>query len=152
MKTKIILTLIIAILFVSIYAQGTPGLFFSFVPMTGNTEYQVSRGSATDAHIEIPPTHNGLPVTRIPLAGFMGLSTMESITIPSTVNFIGNEAFRNCTALTTITINSISLNHFQWTSSVFSGCSNLTTVTFGDEATMIPNSFLFNVHSITNFT
>jgi hypothetical protein len=127
---KTFLTFIFTMLSVAIYAQGTPGLAFTFVPDTNETEYQVARGTADTTHIEIPSTYNGLPVTAIAESGFMSFYELTSVTIPVGVTTIGGGAFRN-TGLTSVTIpNSVTIiGHFAFRN------TGLTSVT-------IPNSVI----------
>jgi hypothetical protein len=131
MKNKILLMIIVSLLCVTIYAQsGTPGLAFTLID--GGTAYEVYQGTADATHIEIPPTHNGLPVTSIASMGFESFTTMTSITIPNSVTTIGPEAFRYCIGLTSITIpNSVTTIG----PNAFSHCTSLTSIT-------IPNSVI----------
>lgn len=50
----------------------TTGL--TFTPINSNTAYSVSKGTASDAVVIIPVTHNGLSVTEI--SGFAGYTNM----------------------------------------------------------------------------
>jgi len=64
-----LLVLILVVMSMSVlYGQGTPGLEFRL--LWGGSGYEVSRGSATDAHVIIPDTHNGLPVRAVADYGF----------------------------------------------------------------------------------
>ncbi len=57
-------------------------------------------GDCVDTDIQIPPTHNGLPVIRIEEQAFSGYSGLTSIVIPDSVESIGQGAFLGCDALT----------------------------------------------------
>ena len=64
----------------------------------------------------------------------MGCTGLTSMTIPESVEIIGNSAFYHCTGLTTITIpNSVESIE----NSAFSGCSGLTTITLPESLTSI---------------
>ncbi len=57
-------------------------------------------------HIELASDDIVIPegVTRIPAGTFRG-TTIKSVSLPASLTFIGEEAFENCTDLTTITVN-----------------------------------------------
>ena len=69
-------------------AQGTPGLNFTLID--GGTAYEVSRGTASAIHIEIPSIYDGLPVRRIANSAFWYYSSMTFITIPNTCDTVRN--------------------------------------------------------------
>ena len=127
---KMILVLFLLVGAILLHAEGTPGLRFDFIE--NKTAFEVSRGSATDTHIVIPSTHNGLPVRRIESSGFSGFREMTYISIPIGVTSIGNRTFRNCSGLTSITIphgvTSIGI-------AAFDRCTGLTSV-------ILPNSLI----------
>jgi hypothetical protein len=133
-----ILTVLTMLLCVALYAnEGTPGLLFEYI----GSAYGVSRGTATDSHIEIPDSHNGLPVTQIVEPGFQNFTTMTSIIIPHSITVIADEAFRNCTGLFRIFI---PINVTWIGMGAFRGCSNLTIYV---EASTRPagwNAWIFN--------
>jgi hypothetical protein len=126
MKTKTLLTIIICLLSVAVYATGTEGLAFTLTDCEAG--YAVSVGSADESHIEIPATHNDLPVLEIADEGFIDASFIESITIPNSVTYIGYGAFMGCSGLTTISIpNSVRVIE----DDAFMDCWGLTSVTIG---------------------
>ena len=84
--------------------------------------------------------------------------SITTVNIPSTVNYygrtysvtsIGEEAFDNCSSLTSVTIpNSVtSIGDY-----VFSGCSSLTSVTISNSVTSIGRSAFQNCSSLTSVT
>lgn len=58
---------------------------------------------------------------------FEGASRVKTLTIPSAISYIGDEAFKNATLVTTINIGNV--EHLG--NRAFSGCSHLSSVTFG---------------------
>jgi len=97
-----------------------------------NTEYLVSKGTATDDEVFIPAAYEGIPVTAIQVSGFANYTSMTSITIPNSVTSINHTAFAGCTGLTSVIIGnrvtSIGIG-------AFAGCTGLTSIT-------IPNSVI----------
>ena len=66
-------------------------------------------------------------VESIGQSAFYGLNSLVSVTIPNSVTSIGVDSFFKCTGLTSVTIPS-SVTSISWWA--FSGCSGLTEVTF----------------------
>jgi hypothetical protein len=125
----------------------TPGL--SYRQINANTSYEVSRGTATSTHIEIPPNHLGLPVTAIAGNGFADFTSMTSISIPNSVTSIGDFAFENCSGLTSITIpNSVTTIGIQ----AFSGCTSLISINLSNSLTTIGEAMFYNCSALTSIT
>jgi hypothetical protein len=86
------------------YPDGDYILFEPEVPefdfVDKGDEYEVSVGTMTGA-VVIPAEHKGFPVTGIAARGFHN-SAITSVTIPATVEFIGEAAFSSCANLTTV--------------------------------------------------
>lgn len=119
---------------------------------SSSQSYSVSGYSniTTSDKVVIPSTHddgtNGShPVTSIGENAFQNCSSLTSVTIGNNVTSIGRSAFINCRSLTSITIgNSVtSIKDY-----AFSDCSSLTSVTIGDSVTSIGNSVFYNCRSL----
>lgn len=71
--------------------------------------------------VALPSSYLNQPVFAIEVRGFAGVSTIESITIPSSIVIIGNEAFFGCKSLAKVFVNST--NVVQLGVNVFLGTS-----------------------------
>lgn len=87
------------------------------------------------------------PVTKISKSAFAERSNLTTVTIPNSVKSIGGSAFKNCSALDSLTFNAencyISVGAFP---------SSISHLTIGDKVTKIPAYFLYNGNSIENLT
>ncbi len=81
--------------------------------------------------IEIPVSHNGMPVTSIGNHAFGGCASITNVTIPDSVTSIGERAFNGCSSLTSAAIGS---GITSIAASVFSGCDSLTDIYITDIA------------------
>ncbi|MBR7012610.1 MAG: leucine-rich repeat protein [Muribaculaceae bacterium] len=111
-----------------------------------NNEYS---GSVT---IPSTVTHNGItyPVTTIGEAAFQNCTALTSVTIPNSVTSIDKEAFMNCTGLTgelVIPNSVITIDDL-----AFCYCSGLTNVTFGNSVTTIGENAFSECTSLTSLT
>ncbi|MBE6624991.1 MAG: TIR domain-containing protein [Ruminococcaceae bacterium] len=78
----------------------TDGVEYEYI--SGGVKITGYTGSSTE--IAIPSTINGLPVTSIRSQAFYECTSLESVTIPSSVTSIGERAFECCTSLKSITV------------------------------------------------
>jgi len=83
-------------------SNATDVLLFTLI--SNNTEYSVSKGTATIESVIIPATYNGLPVTAVDNNGFINYVNLTSIIIPNSVTSIGSSAFAGCNSLTSMTL------------------------------------------------
>ena len=118
------------------------------VELTRDGEYELTS-------VTIPSTvdYNGITynVTSIGNDAFYDCSALTSITIPNSVTSIGNYAFCNCYALTSVTIGDSVTNIGN---SAFNNCSSLTSVTIPNSVINIGNNAFYNCSALTktNYT
>ena len=99
--------------------------------------------------IIIPKMYNDLFVKVIGNDAFRSCTSLTSITIPNSVTSIGSYAFYNCESLTSITIpNSVT----SIGSSAFESCTNLTSITIPNSVTSIGYYTFYNCESLTSIT
>ena len=88
------------------------------------------------------------PVTAIAAQAFKGQSTIQTVTIPTTVTTIGEAAFKNCTSLTTIQLPDVVtvIND-----SLFENCSALPTLELPNGVTSIGKCAFRNCQKLSTF-
>ena len=154
MKHKF-LSLFIAIVAMTILNSPT----FAYVTINGiayelnETTATVVRGGNYNGTIFIPAavTYVGTiySVTSIGDNAFKGCNNLTSVTIGNSVTSIGGGAFSGCTGLTSVTIpNSVTSIE----SSAFYNCNSLTSVTIGNAVTSIGIYAFDGCNSLTSVT
>ena len=112
-----------------------------------NGKLSLSKYISTDTTYDIPAAVNDIPVTSIGDDAFMNCSGLTSITIPSSITSIGYRAFNGCSGLTAITIpDSVTSIEF----GAFYGCARLTSVVIKGNITGIPDSCFGNCSNLTS--
>ena len=95
----------------------------------------------------IPNTIDGKTVTAIGADAFKGNIDLVSVTVPENVEKIKSGAFRNCTALRTVYINSPYLTTTGYETvyhyGIFTGCKSLQTVRLADGINKIPDGIFY---------
>ena len=121
-----------------------------FVSNGDGSCYVAGIGTCMDRHLVIPPTSpNGERVTAIGDSAFLSVEQVQlnSVTLPDSVIFIGNEAFHNNYWLTSVSLG----NGIQEIGSgAFSACSNLNRITIPDGVTYIGEQAFFDCDSLTS--
>lgn len=100
-------------------------------------------------------TYNGTSysVTSIGNETFRGCTGLTSVTIPESVTNIGHYAFRGCSGLISVQFNAVSCSSAGSDNySAFPGCYNITNFTFGDNVTTIPSYLCGYLTGLTSVT
>ncbi len=95
----------------------------------------------------------GNSVTSIGCYAFSGCSGLTSVIIPDSVTSIGTGAFHDCGGLTSIIFNAINCTSMENSPyPVFSGCTNLSSLTIGDSVQYIPSYAFSGCSGLTSLT
>ena len=130
--------------------EGTPGLQYEAI---GDTAFSISGYNGSSNDIVIPSTHEGKPVTEIKTRAFSssyyGTSTIQTITIGSGIQTLGEAAFFNCSAMTYISIPDTCVS---WGPCAFMGCSELAqSFKIPTQMTTIPTQLFQSCRKVTSF-
>lgn len=100
----------------------------------------------------------GNNVKRIPAYLCYGLSGLTTLTIPDSISYIGNAAFRGCTGLTTVIFNADSCTYgktndrWWYEYPAFDYLHNITSLTFGENVKTIPDFLCRGLIGLTSIT
>ncbi|MDE0861248.1 MAG: leucine-rich repeat domain-containing protein, partial [Akkermansiaceae bacterium] len=146
MKPLQALLALFACAFLPLYAASLDDLTYT----TTNGEVTITDcNEAATGELVIPNTIEGDPVTSIGNNAFRRCTSLTSITIPNSVTSIGGYAFYLCTSLTNITISDGVTNIG---SSAFRDCTSLTSITIPDSVTSIGEDTFRACTSLTSIT
>ena len=106
-------------------------------------------GSVTDADLVIPSKIDQYTVTSIADNAFKDCTNLTSVVIPDGVTGIGDWTFSGCTSLTSITIPDGLTGIGEW---AFSGCTSLASITIPDSVTKIGIYAFQNCKSLKSIT
>ena len=98
--------------------------------------------------VTIPATADGKPVTRIDDFAFSSNDYVLEVTIPSSVQRIGNSAFRDCYQLTDVTISGTSLTEIGM--EAFCNCFSMETITIPNSLTTIGDNAFNSCSELTS--
>jgi hypothetical protein len=145
-------------LLISNFAAAVILLFGSIAEVNGDLlTYEVVGATITirdcketaSGALAIPPTYDGKPVTRIGENAFRDCSNLTSVTIPDNVTRIGNKAFADCSSLMNVTISNNVTRIGEW---AFEGCSSLTSMNIGNSVIRIGEYAFNGCTSLTSVT
>ena len=113
-----------------------------------NGTYTVTDYTGTASRVIIPSQYKGIAVTSIGDQAFYDCTGLSSVTIPASVTGIGDEAFYRCYNLTTVEFGAnsqlTSIGHW-----AFYDCSNLTSITIPASVTTIGDNAFQYCSSLT---
>jgi hypothetical protein len=122
----------------------------------GDYTYTVSNGEATitdytcaGGAITIPSALGGYPTVAIGDNAFNDCTFLTSVTIPNSVTTIGHKAFKYCTSLTSVVIPNSVTSIGDYT---FYSCDALTSVIIGNNVTTIGNNTFEYCSALTSVT
>lgn len=99
--------------------------------------------------VEVPSEIEGRPVTGIGADAFKAATSITAITIPDSIEYIGDFAFYGCNGLTTVTlpdsVTTIGIGAF-W------GCDELTSITLSKNVTAIGDYAFWNCAKLSAIT
>ncbi|MBQ8287603.1 MAG: leucine-rich repeat protein [Clostridia bacterium] len=127
-------------------SELTPSEGLEYILLDDGTYSVAGIGTCTDAHVVIPSSFEGIPVTSIGEYAFSGSSGVTAVTIPDGVTSVGYNAFYSCSDLTSVMIpNSVtSIGDY-----AFAYCSGLTSVTIPDGAMRVGYNAFFDCSNLT---
>ncbi|MBE6592526.1 MAG: hypothetical protein E7642_00860 [Ruminococcaceae bacterium] len=102
-----------------------------------------------EAVIEIPNTHNDIPVTQILANGFKDLVALQKVEIPNSITIIGNNAFYGCKSLSGVVLPSTIEVISQY---AFYNCISLTGELIIPETTRLIGKYAFYGSTYTSIT
>ena len=133
-------------------AQFAKNDFLIYTLCNYGTSYSVKLGSSvlpTNLVVVIPDVYLGKPITLIENNAFKNCTNLSTITLGNSITSIGDSAFYGCTNLSTITLgNSIT----SIGSSAFYKCLKLTNITIPNSVTSIGAYAFSYCSSLTSIT
>lgn len=108
---------------------------------TGGESYYVAGiGKETSSDVVIPAVYNGKPVVGVGGKSFKDNKNVESVVIPSSVEWVGVSAFRNCSVLKKVVWNAVSArtDENNYNNRVFLGSDNIEEFIVGETVETIP--------------
>ena len=122
--------------------------FGDFTYTVDNSEITITGYTGNDQKITIPSEIDNLNVTTIGAHAFDGCSSLKDITIlPEDITSIGEYAFSNYSALTSITLPRSITTIDEY---AFSNCSALTSITLPENITTIGKEAFSNCSALTS--
>ena len=127
------------------HAVNDGSLFYSLI---GEGYVIIGCPASLSGDLVIPDSYNGLPVIGINNGAFGG-TALTSVTIPDSINSIGEQAFTGCENLTSVSIgNGVTSIGY----AAFYNCSNLSSLTVGNSVTSIGDHAFWGCSSLKSIT
>ena len=112
------------------YVMTADGFEFAVERKTNTATLAKYTGTSTD--VVIPESINGCVVVTIANSVFLKNLKLQSITIPSSVTLIEGNAFKDCTALSSVTMSRLRSDDTVIEDDAFKNCTSLTSVSIAD--------------------
>ena len=154
--STLLLTLLLSMMSTKTFAYNAviDGIYYNLIGYVAEVTYNDNfyfNSYSGDVVIPDKVTRNGVeyPVESIGENAFRNCNNLRSITIPNSVTVIKNSAFYGCRSLTSINIpNGVTDIEVQ----ALSGCTSLTSVTIPNSVTSIENNTFYGCTSLTSIT
>ena len=145
---KKIFNIVLFALFCTSFAQAQVGKTFKFTYEGQTLKYEVANGNEAkvskqkstkiSGDVKVPErvtlAGKKYRVTTIGELAFLDCTALTSVTLPNSVTTIGKAAFSLCTGLTSVTLPNSATTIGEW---AFSHCTGLTSVTIPNSVTTI---------------
>ena len=120
---------------------------YEYTAITEDGTLRITKYNGTAAEVEVPSTLDGVTVSCIGDAAFMGNATIKSLTLPQSVYKIQANAFRDCTALESVTAEGVTILR----DNAFYNCPKLASTSFSKNLNYIGEN-VFRECGLTEFT
>lgn len=122
---------------------------FEYYLPDGGYYAKVTGYTGSDAHVEVPSQLNGHVVDGIAAGAFRGNTAIVSVTLPETMEFIRQDAFRGCTALETVNAPLYDYSYLQMSARAFKDCVSLKNFNCTGNISWIPQQCFEGCTSLT---
>jgi hypothetical protein len=137
----------ILLLMLCTLAATVPAADFTYA--ITNSTVTLTKYTGRGGSVVIPSEINGLPLTSLGNQAFANCTSLTTVVIPNSVTIFECLTFAKCTSLRSITIPK-RVTRIGW--SAFAGCSNLTRIRIPDSVTFIGFEAFFDCRRLTSVT
>ena len=121
-----------------------------YAPTPDYSFYMVTGVTGRGAVLEVPYLHDGLRVVGIAEGAFQNNTSIRKIILPNTIESIGADAFRGCTALVEINLPEESVSSIG--TYAFADCASLVNITIPSKIEALPEGIFQGCTSLTQIT